>query len=287
MTQIDPRLFFARNDQGRHRRTSDGEMVDRRKISLIVDNIHCPSCVASITDLISQSPFDASQVSVSILSGSVTFLLPFNAPANAVDSIQMSLRTAGYVVVGEDALPIAHSPRDKSAFTLKWWEPRAAAEARQAKDLQLQQQRHRASCRACQEEDLVEGEGLKGKPRASAHESDHGSDEITTMVTSAQQEAQLLTVISITGMTCSSCVGNVRSILSPDANPLILEANVTLLPGRAVIRHSSKLIDAGLKEMIEDGGYDAAVVSSVRVGSKALSGGERQVKLRIDGMFCG
>lgn len=67
---------------------------------------------------------------------------------------------------------------------------------------------------------------------------------------------------------------------------------MTLLPPLAIVIHDSRILTKEkLIEEIEDGGYGAVAVSSAILEEKEenLSGkksGERQVKLRVDGMFC-
>lgn len=87
-------------------------------------------------------------------------------------------------------------------------------------------------------------------------------------------------------MTLSSCVGTVNDILS--ALSSIRSFTVTLLPALAVVIHNPALLSGNkIVSEIEDGGYEAEIVSSSPVGVTAKEGNTtRSVKLRIEGMFC-
>lgn len=264
--------LMASNDPSR--------MSDSKKISLVVDNIHCPSCVSSIEHLLSTSRFKLSKISISILTGSVSYVIPINQPASALQTINESLISAGFDIVDLDYAGPSSANRVK---TTKWfnWESNQRREAREAEEELKRMAVHKLVCRACIEEDLVELEGGKVKLKASNHEVE--ADE------ESQHGLDWTTILSITGMTCASCVGNVAKLLSPANNPSIIKSDVTLLPGRAVIQHTSSISVDQLIEMIEDAGYDAGLVESKSIQTTEIQhAGSRllETKFVISGMTC-
>lgn len=61
----------------------------------------------------------------------------------------------------------------------------------------------------------------------------------------------------VNGMTCSGCVASVKRVL--EGLDGVSSAEVTLEPGRAVIRHdAARTSGAQLKAAIEEAGFDVA-----------------------------
>lgn len=76
-------------------------------------------------------------------------------------------------------------------------------------------------------------------------------------------------------------------LLTPANLAGLRSAAVTLLPPVAVVIHDSRaLAPARIMEEIEDAGFGAELVSTIDLDNTAAAG-EREVKLRVDGMFCG
>lgn len=97
-------------------------------------------------------------------------------------------------------------------------------------------------------------------------------------------EGERITQLVVGGMTCASCLGAVSDILSKEAEPRIKEVEVTLLPGRAIVRHEKALGEEELVRMLEEGGYDAEVVESRDVVHEEQ--GWVETRMVIDGMTC-
>jgi heavy metal translocating P-type ATPase len=104
---------------------------------------------------------------------------------------------------------------------------------------------------------------------------------------SVEPEADYISEIAITGMTCGSCVGGVTRGL--EELPFIHDVSINLLS------HSGRVVFEGREnldkiiEKIEDLGYDAAVnsVSPVKSGPEALTTAQtRTISIQVDGMFC-
>lgn len=232
--------------------------------------MHCPSCVANITQLLTSPPLALpdSTISISLLTGLVTF----SHPTKLLPRITSALTAAGFEVLGHQA-PTPTSPLPTNQRSSKWYETKSARAKREEAERELERQRfaaHLKTCRACQGLDVG-----KGKEK-----------ECTVQMGDAG-EGQFVTTVLVGGMTCASCVGTVERILAPEVDRRIKEVSVTLIPGKAVIRHAG-ISDKDLLEMIEDGGYEAEIVETTRVPETTPSGDVGWVEslLVIEGMTC-
>lgn len=232
--------------------------------TLHVQNLHCPSCVSAIATLLSSEPLalPADSISVSLLTGLVTF----THPAQLLSKCRRALIDAGYEV--ED--PSAHGPRSHQPTRFeRFTTTRAQRERKAAQEEDAERLRfvaHQKSCLAC---------------RDSAPTDNGKAKECVVSVASSSNRK---TTIMVGGMTCASCVGSVSRIFESD--PRIKSAEVSLLPGRAVIHHEASVNDADLVEMLEDAGFEGDVVDSVAVQGVAKEGGWVETKFIVEGMTC-
>lgn len=138
-------------------------------------------------------------------------------------------------------------------------------EEREEEEEQRRAEKHRLSCAACREDG-------RGKGRECVVSIGAGG------------AGERVTQLAVGGMTCASCVGAVKNILRPEADSRIKEVEVTLLPGRAVVRHDKALDDEELVRLLDEGGYVAEVVESRDVVPEAKEWVE--TKMVIEGMTC-
>lgn len=104
--------------------------------------------------------------------------------------------------------------------------------------------------------------------------------------------AQYQTTLSLDGMTCASCVGNITRSL--EKLPFVISASINLLSRSGEVRYNGKEHEAELIEAVEDAGYDAEVQSTRETRDTATATArnsvdvvdERHVDLKIEGMFC-
>ncbi|KAK4699686.1 hypothetical protein P7C70_g6571, partial [Phenoliferia sp. Uapishka_3] len=240
--------------------------------TILINNIHCPSCVAAITSLWTSPPLSQppSSLSVSLLTGLVTTI---STPT--LHSIFLRvLADAGFEVIDPTTTESAsHTPTSSPASASpKWFESKKGLARREEKERKVQREReeaHKASCRACRVDE-------KGKAKECLVPISF--DELSG--------GMKVTTILVGGMTCSSCIGSVSRILSKETDERIREVVVTLIPGRAVVTHVG-MEEKELLEMLEDGGYDATVVETVilREG-KGVEEGWMESTFVIEGMTC-
>jgi Cu+-exporting ATPase len=116
------------------------------------------------------------------------------------------------------------------------------------------------------------------------------------VVTPAEEVPLLVATLSIEGMTCSSCVGNVTKTLHGIAG--VEKADVSLIGHSASVQfrnHDSECLSKKLVEAVEDAGYDAqlmgvqpktAQVENVKSTDQSIAIPPRTVSIKIDGMHC-
>ncbi|SCZ95076.1 BZ3500_MvSof-1268-A1-R1_Chr11-3g03586 [Microbotryum saponariae] len=282
--------------------------------SLLVHNLHCPSCVSHVTTLLSSAPLllDPGYITVSLLTRLVTYR-PRSGTRQA-DVVNV-LREGGFQV---EPGPLNSTPTSTSAAPSSspssaaspgavpdptgadrierrpedaWYISRSKRRQREAQHQEEQRRReqvHRQSCRACRGElsptpsKLGEGDIGKGKAK----------EECVVPFNSLANVVNSTFVVS--GMTCASCVNGLQSALSQ--NPRIKSQQVTLLPNQAVVSHDPALSVDHVRGMIEDAGFDAELVESVNVAdtrgkgvsekSDQANSGWYESKFVIEGMTC-
>ncbi|KAI9737112.1 MAG: hypothetical protein M1834_000703 [Cirrosporium novae-zelandiae] len=99
-----------------------------------------------------------------------------------------------------------------------------------------------------------------------------------------------MAVLSIGGMTCASCSGSVTRGLKD--LPFVHKVEVSLVSNSATIEFEGKDNINKLKEEVEDLGFDCDIVSSSPLLSPSsydteVETREREISIKIDGMFCG
>lgn len=109
--------------------------------------------------------------------------------------------------------------------------------------------------------------------------------QITKNTTAPRLEEGLITKVSIQGMTCGSCSASITEALEKLVG--VQEVSISLMTSEGSIKHNTNVQGAQIKEIIEDCGFDAQVISS-----KPLTGGSEKkdiivTKLGVSGMTCG
>lgn len=120
--------------------------------------------------------------------------------------------------------------------------------------------------------ELVNIEPVKAQPKSKASKEEHGPFHAT---------------FSVGGMTCASCVGNVTHAASEI--PGVANVVVNLVGKSATATLESKDLVKAVIDAIEDGGYEAELVSiePIKHDDEETEGvGPRTVSLRVEGMFC-
>ncbi|GAB0490088.1 hypothetical protein MMPV_001320 [Pyropia vietnamensis] len=97
-----------------------------------------------------------------------------------------------------------------------------------------------------------------------------GSGKGGAYIFAAGTDEDTHTELRVGGMTCASCVGAVEGILT--ALPGVRSARVNLLAGRASVVHEAAYTSAlRLRDAVQGGGYDSAVLSSATATERAAA----------------
>lgn len=268
--------------------------------TLLVKNIHCPSCVLTITNSLSNKfHLNPNYINVSILTGSITLL----HPQELLNKIKLSLEEDGFEVLDSDKTDsnilesggsrkqqVNNSNNSTSGpsvlhkKTASWFERKSTQEKREQKELELLKKReaaHILSCKACQEDsNPISIDQSAPSSVAKGKGKEH--------VIQFNGPKEMITILIIEGMTCSSCVSSVKTLLSSnESDSRVISVTVSLLPGQAIIRHSDTLTESELRERVEEGGFEAALVESKEVEVESEEElGWTETRLLIEGMTC-
>ncbi|KAI0884761.1 heavy metal translocatin [Annulohypoxylon maeteangense] len=92
------------------------------------------------------------------------------------------------------------------------------------------------------------------------------------------------TSLSITGMTCASCVGSITSVL--EKLPYVKEVNVNLVTGNAIVVVDGKSHVDDVVNTVDDIGFSATVNETTKLGEEVIETTERVVMIRVEGTYC-
>lgn len=223
--------------------------------SLLVNNMHCPSCIDTIRDALRNVP-SVHNLTVSLLLHRITFNVDSKRSASVIDHVKRILRHEGFSVSTPDEPEEPESDELPAGLLgrLVWKRREVRADKRE----EARRRQHLEHCEQCRAEAL----GVSEK----------------------KQVGTLKTTLSIEGMTCGSCSSSIASAL--EANPLVLEGNINVLTASGVVTHKAGISSEELVELVEDLGYEAKVVESV---PEAPSGGGDKLVTTIysiEGMTC-
>lgn len=250
-------------------------------VTLLIPNMHCPSCVETITNLL--APLRSiSNLNVSLLLHTVSFAIDPHSPGSSAkkqekteDSVAKLLRREGGFIVESPSAETVSTRKfvtSSSGFTA-WVSDHLSTAAKKAKaERRKEEERrelHLAHCEACR----------SGLPHEEARPA--SIDDLDGQI--------LKTTLSISGMTCASCTQSIGNALRAD--PAVLDVEINLLSASGVVKHRSSLPSEAVKDAIEDAGFDAEVISSEPDSTSVPKGKERAEEdlrtiISIEGMTC-
>lgn len=247
--------------------------------SFLVPNLHCLTCVSHITSLMDS--FTPAPVinTISIINHIVTIAHEHALPAI---SLSDALTSAGYEVFGiiadpasSDKLPEQASPDARLEQAVQRWDPRLHTQINGSARLI-----HDAICQLC----------------AAYSNNVKGQEALNSVAISGAADATplYLVTLSIDGMTCSSCVGNVTKALEDIR--AVDRADVSLIGRSANVRlrtAEAESVIFKLVRAVEDAGYEAQLMELTPVPSTASNkeledkSDSWEATYAIDGMRCG
>ncbi|KAK4065114.1 hypothetical protein Purlil1_14058 [Purpureocillium lilacinum] len=228
-----------------------------RRTTFLVPSIHCPTCASFVEDLLySLSPRPAA-VETSIVFHSVNVAYDSSL---STDTISNALGNAGYEVEvaitdppqGEASLIRSRGNADDDfpfAWATRW------GRRRKIVDEETKRRRHIEHCQQCraQQEKAISAQSSQASAAASpnSQKADPPSDSVS------EASSIFKASISISGMSCSSCVGKITAAL--EQKPWVRSASVALLTQSAAVEFEGGNNAEELARVIESLGYKASL----------------------------
>lgn len=256
-----------------------------RLTTLLVDNLHCPSCVATVQETLSAlrpAPFS---VSTSIVLHEIKVVHPITLSASR---IARALEDAGFIL---DSVAPATSPDldpEGQGYKPRSTSPRGGG----ADDAHYQSEKHIHQCDACLEKlgalsptdkEVISTE--KEELQASS-----SGETLASVMDDRLIDSKYRVSLALSGMSCSSCVGKITTALS--GRPWIVSLDVNLITSSAVVVLLDRAHVDEVLETIRESGYDVEVVDIEEIGpQRALKRSESmadtwRASYVIEGMSC-
>lgn len=249
------------------------------KTSLLIPNLHCPTCISHITSLIDGLDSTASISDFSYINHVITIAHGRDITAQSISEL---LSSAGYEIFDiiadptlNDGYPFSSSRDALLEAAVRRWEPRRHSQVDETSRLL-----HDANCQMC-----------------AVSSGSQGNLDDVIVDDSRDATPVFVATLSVEGMTCSSCVGNVTKALL--GLPGVDRADVSLIGHSANVHFRADDADAVAKTLVdtvEDAGYDAQLIEIQQVlatdrkpvGAKDKSEdtAPRTVSIQIIGMHC-
>ena len=262
-----------------------------QKTVFLIPNLHCPSCVAQIEVSLASLGLGPRSISYSIISHSITVRHP---PTLTVQTMSNALDKAGFEVFGvaaegdESHADTRSTPHGSLASpfqqALNRWRSNGPTTR---EDQNRKRKRHFEYCEECRLKSSApdnEKSVLDSAPPTTTAASPFVAvDDLDTSTTSIFQAT-----LSIEGMSCSSCVGNISKSL--EEKPWVHSVTVSLLTNSATVDFTGENHKDDLIDIISNVGYDASIESIIEnLTPKAATSNTQslwQASFSVDGMTC-
>lgn len=272
--------------------------------SFLLDNLHCPSCVTTIKNVLDDDFGHAiSWVSPNLVT-SLVIVEHEDSEKASVAAMAETLQKSGFEIQAVDTTAqsantlrplsdpnVAESswPGAPSSAWNRFWQPRSttsvSTEARLA---------HIQNCKACQvasdenSPELADAASSQpccvDNPEHSGVSSLDTPDQTNLVVADVEGLAQSRAMLSIGGMTCASCVNAITKEV--EKLPWVSNAVVNLVTNSAIVYVTEPNRAQELVDTIDDMGYEASLEGVVDTNTMALPTEQREVYINLDGMFC-
>ncbi|KAH7030556.1 E1-E2 ATPase-domain-containing protein [Microdochium trichocladiopsis] len=271
-----------------------------RATTILVRNLHCPSCVASIDESLSTLNPPPLSTSTSIVSQRVVILHPtslstsdiihaLEAVGFEIESVTQNTPESGDIVLAEED----YSGGQSAGSILQRLN---SSSAHRKHDAREQGALHIERCDACRAElygdtasmstDVMEKADKHLRPAASVKGS---LTALNSVVSEKPTSAIARATLSIHGMSCSSCVGKITETLR--SKPWIRSADVNLLINSATVVFEDKQRINQILETVRSIGYDAELdecedIESLKPSTSLSPVDTWQASYAIGGMTC-
>ncbi|CAI7661073.1 unnamed protein product [Penicillium bialowiezense] len=296
----------------------EAQDFDTHRSLFFVSNVHCASCVAYITEVLSEIP-TVKDIDVTILTQEVRASHASSVrPTDLVDALIQAAFEVHYVTTF-DLQGNLVSEIDTSSWNHRgsalFPSPRTSVSSFSSNIKERFQasrhKRHIANCDACKKEELIDlpwdspriGLGsVAEKPHATVQPSKSYEKELGTKLESTpeipdyesvvslpEQKDEFRAQISIGGMSCASCANSITAELQQ--LDFVKEVTVNLLTNSATVTYSGLQENADkIVEQIDDIGFEASLdeASPIAPAPVPVKSPARFVtEIAITGMTCG
>lgn len=263
----------------------------------LVPTIHCSTCTSFIEDFVFRLHPKPITVATSIVTHSVT--IEHDASLDA-STIAQALGEAGYEV---DSV-ISCSPQDETPSNT----PSSGADdvpvkyvnkaserwsrSKQAAEEDARRKLHMRHCKQCQVDQRDSIPGGTDRSLSFTEVSDEEKVGSPFVVVESLSEPPIISraSISISGMSCRSCVGKITAVL--ELKPWVRSANIALLTQSASVNFEGHHDAEQLVTAIDEIGYEARLEGVERLqlppptGRSAVASELWKASLSIEGMTC-
>ncbi|KAI9368356.1 E1-E2 ATPase-domain-containing protein [Aspergillus egyptiacus] len=257
------------------------QTTDRQRSTFFVSNVHCSSCVAYITQVLS-GVSGVLDIDVSILTHEVHVVHTYETDPPSIAEILTQAAFEVHHVTTRDPAGVIVFDLDTASSC----DPTLVA-AFSSSACRRDKQRHLANCDACKKEDLKSSLAQVNEKQQSLLAA-HQTESELPWESSRQQIGRFHARISIGGMSCASCANSItEQVLQLD---FVDDITVALLSNNATITyHGSKSNIENILERIEDIGFDASLDEVNPINNQSSS---RQTlgyvaEIAVGGMTCG
>ncbi|KIX09223.1 uncharacterized protein Z518_00302 [Rhinocladiella mackenziei CBS 650.93] len=289
---------------------------DTIRTSFLLSNIHCPTCVTTIQDVLREShAHHIRWVSPNVVTSVVTVE---HSPLVTVIEMESTLEEAGFDLCavttsadGSGADPLAYSAEGASgegsgqkisrpvSALAQWMASSKAAN----KTPMVQGQRAKVHLQNCEKCRTANPQSSDDKPfllftppqpststaldkTAMPQQSTRvpGSSFITVESIEVPSQARRRAIVAIGGMTCAVCVNTITDELSK--RDWISKAVVSLVTNSATVEFDDDGKVGELIEAIEDLGYEATLDTLLHLDKEKPITQERVVEILLDGIYC-
>jgi cation transport ATPase len=237
---------------------------ESRFTTILVNNLHCPSCVSTVNDTLSSLNPPPFSVSVSIVLHEIRVAHPIDlSPSQIVHALEDAAFDIDSVVESGDSTKGV--PESES---LRTWHSTRPSGVRGASDPDPhhESEQHIRQCDACSAQLAAQSSGTGGdlllieknlSPRL-VESGSRGDDDLVSIVDDHLTGTRTRITLSISGMSCSSCVRKITNALNDQ--PWVQSADVSLLTSSAVVvlLDPSRVNEA--LDTITGSGYSAQLV---------------------------
>lgn len=226
-----------------------------RLATFLMDNLHCPSCGATVQENLSTlrpAPFS---VTTSIVLQEIKVAHPITPSASR---IERALPDTGF-----ELYSIVQSASHDSDIEAQYYASRSLSKNKHH-DVHSQSEKHIQQCDACLAQLAAQKAAEKEPlPVATSTATQSYNDTLTSVMDDRLTGVKYRISLAISGMSCSSCVGNITGTLQ--GRPWILSMDVNLLTSSAVVVLSDRAHLDEVIKTIRDTGYDVEMVDTEEI----------------------